>query len=61
MDEKMKTLANSILEQCYEQGLTFQQARTLMMVITQRIDEAKERAMKEAGKDRMRFIPFQVP
>lgn len=58
MDEKMKALANSILEQCQKQGLTFQQTKTLMMILAQRVEEAKERAMEEAGEHRFKAMLF---
>lgn len=58
VDEKMKALANGILEQCQEQELTFQQVRTLLMLLEQRVDEAKECAMEEAGKHKFKAIPF---
>lgn len=58
MDEKMKALANDILEQCQGQGLTFQQVRMLLVVLIQRVDEAKEHAMEEAGEHRFKAVLF---
>ncbi len=48
-EEKMKALANDILEQCQKQGLTFSEMRTLSTMLHVKWDEARDRAMEKAG------------
>ena len=57
-EDKMKALANDILEQCQKQGLTFSETRTLLMIMGQRVDEGRDRAMEEAGGCKLSFRPF---
>ncbi len=45
MDEKMKALANDIMDMCQRQGLTFSEMRTLSDMIHIKWDEARDRAM----------------
>lgn len=58
MEEKMKALANDILKQCQEQGLTFQETKTLLIMMRQRVEEGREAAMEEAGKYKLKFRAF---
>lgn len=58
MDEKLKTLANDILEQCQKQGLTFRETKTLLTIMEQRVEEGRDRAMEEAGGCKLEFRPF---
>ncbi len=48
-NEKIKALANDIMDMCQRQGLTFSEMRTLSDVIHIKWDEARDRAMKKAG------------
>lgn len=57
-EEKMKALANDILEQCQKQELTFQEMKTLLMIMGVRVEEGRARAMEEAGNYKLKFIPF---
>lgn len=40
MDEKMKALANDILEQCQKQGLTYSQVSSLLTAMQTRCSDA---------------------
>lgn len=57
-EDKMKALANDILEQCQKQGLTFQETKTLLMLMEQRVNEGRDCAMEEAGGYKLSFRPF---
>ena len=58
MDEKMKTLANDIMNMCQRQGLTFSEMRILSTVLHAKWDEARDRAMEKAGDYRFTAEPF---
>lgn len=58
MDEKMKALANDILEKCQKQGLTFRETTLVLDMAKQRAYEGKERAMEEAGEYKLKFKAF---
>ena len=49
MEDKLKALANDILEQCQKQGLTFSEMRTLSAMLHVKSNEARDRAMEKAG------------
>lgn len=53
MDDKLKALANDILEQCQKQGLTFSEMQTLLTVLHVKWDEARDRTMEKAGDYRL--------
>jgi len=46
--EKIKALANDIMDMCQRQELTFSEMRTLSDMIHIKWDEARDRAMKKA-------------
>ncbi len=47
--EKIKALANDIMDMCQRQGLTFSEMRTLSDMIHIKWSEAQDRAMEKAG------------
>jgi len=58
MDENMKSLANNVLDQCQQQGLTFRDTKLLLDLIKQRVCEGQEHAMEEAGDYQLKFRHF---
>ena len=58
MVEKLRALANDILEKCQKQGLTFQETKTLLMIMEQRVEEGREKAWKDAGEYKLKFRTF---
>lgn len=54
MVEKLRALANDILEKCQKQGLTFQETKTLLMIMEQRVEEGREKAWKDAGEYKLK-------
>ena len=48
MDEKVKALANDIMQQCQKQGFTIQDMESLMLLISLRLNESKRIAQKKA-------------
>lgn len=50
--EKIKALANDIMDMCQRQGLTFSEMRILSDMIHIKWDEARDRAMEKAGGHR---------
>ena len=58
MVEKLRALANDILEKCQKQGLTFQETQTLLMSMEQRVEEGREKAWKDAGEYKLKFRTF---
>ncbi len=58
MIEKLGALANDILEKCQKQGLTFQETKTLLMIMEQRVEEGREKAWEDAGEHKLEFRPF---
>lgn len=57
-DERLKALANDILEKCQKQGLTFHETALVLDIAKQRAYEGKERAMEDAGEYKLKFKPF---
>lgn len=57
-EEKIKALANDIMDMCQKQGLTFSEMRTLSTMLHVKWDEARDRAMKKAGDYRFTAEPF---
>lgn len=57
-EDKMKALANDIMDMCQKQGLTFSEMRTLSTMLHVKWDEARDRAMEKAGDYRFTAEPF---
>jgi len=58
VNENMKSLANNILDQCQQQGLTFRDTKLLLDLMKQRVVEGQECVMEEAGDYQLKFRPF---
>ena len=54
----MKIIANSIMEHCKEQGLSFAEARLLLKMVDARIENEVYQATEEVLKRGMDFTPF---
>ena len=54
----MKIIANSIMEHCKEQGLSFEETRQLLQMMLVRIDDERCRVTDEMMKRKMGFKPF---
>ena len=58
MDEKMKAIANDILEKCQKQGLTFWETTLVLDMAKQRVYEGREEAWEKAGEYKLKFRRF---
>ena len=58
MDEKVKALANDIMQQCQKQGFTIQDMESLMLLISLRLNESKRIAKKKALDCAFLFKPY---
>ena len=54
--EKLKALTSSILEQCREQGLSYQDFERLMIFMRAYVDNAKSMAVAEVANQMLGFI-----
>ena len=59
-DEKIKALANSILEQCCSQGLTLRELQQLHRVLTARVDDAIQAEKNRALEKTMNLDLFKL-
>ncbi len=56
--EKIKALANDIMDMCQRQGLTFSEMRTLSTMLRVKWGEARDCAMEKAGDYQFTAEPF---
>ena len=57
-DETMKALANDILAKCQEQELSYTEMRTLICMLSGRLESARCELEKQALSKIVRFTPF---
>lgn len=56
--EKVRTLANDIMQQCQKQGFTIQDMESLMLLISLRLNESKRIAQEKALDYAFLFKPY---
>lgn len=57
-DETMKALANDILAKCQEQELSYNEMRTLICMLSGRLESARMDLEQEALSKLVEFTPF---
>lgn len=57
-DETMKALANDILAKCQEQKLSYNEMRTLICMLSGRLESARMDLEQEALSKLVEFTPF---
>lgn len=57
-NEKVKTLANDIMQECQKQGFTIQDVESLMLLISLRLNESKQIAQERAFDYAFFFRPY---
>ena len=57
-DETMKALANDILAKCQEQELSYAEMRTLIIMLSGRLESARMDLEQEALSKLVEFTPF---
>lgn len=58
MADRVKTLANDIMEQCQKQGLTLQEMESLLGLLGLRMGDSKRNAVDKAMKEKAVFKPY---
>lgn len=56
--EKVRTLANDIMQQCQKQGFTIQDVESLMLLISLRLNESRRIAQEKALDYAFLFKPY---